>query len=239
MKKQFWRIYSPRLFTNKSPSSSREREREKKTKKKRIVNRSRDFPVHLPGGRSTTAVKSGWVNRFHLSDSQPAVCAGTKQSQKAKKTWRRAHVAEENRFSPSKVQPYVRARRRSRRRKIFKPAENRWFPARPQIGCRSFLLRFRGRRKKTQYQFVSWRTGAICVAFVVGSWKIFILGYFGTDERLAIKRGDRVAGQIGQPRGLTQLAGPSRPLRNVMFWFPRESKSALFRNVCLVCYEEF
>lgn len=29
MKKQFWRIYSPRLFTNKSPSSSREREREK------------------------------------------------------------------------------------------------------------------------------------------------------------------------------------------------------------------
>lgn len=45
----------------------------------------------------------------------------------------------------------------------------------------------------------------------------FILGYFGTDERLAIKRGDRVAGQIGQPRGLTQSAGPSRPLRNVMF----------------------
>lgn len=70
MKKQFWRIYSP-VYLQTNPRHRPEREKTK-TKKKRIVNRSRDFPVHRPGGRPTTAVKSGWVNRFHLSDSQPA-----------------------------------------------------------------------------------------------------------------------------------------------------------------------
>lgn len=109
MKKQFWRIYSP-VYLQTNPRHRPERER-KKTKKKRIVNRSRDFPVHRPGGRST-AVKSGWVNRFHLSDSQPAsqqqcVLEQNKARRQTKKTWRRAHVAEENRFSPSKVQPYA------------------------------------------------------------------------------------------------------------------------------------
>lgn len=87
-------LLAPFIYKQIPVIVQRERERErKKTKKKRIVKRSRDFPVHRPGGRST-AVKSGWVNRFHLSDSQP-VCAGTKQSQKAKKkhggarTWRK------------------------------------------------------------------------------------------------------------------------------------------------------
>lgn len=79
MKKQFWRIYSP-VYLQTNP---RHRPAKKK-KKKRIVNRSRDFPVHRPGGRST-AVKSGWVNRFHLSDSHPASQQCVLEQNKAKK----------------------------------------------------------------------------------------------------------------------------------------------------------
>lgn len=50
----------------------------------------------------------------------------------------------------------------------------------------------------------------------------FVRGYFGTDERLAIKRGDRSRPDWPTSRGLTQWE-ISRPSWNVMFWFPRGS----------------
>lgn len=90
-----------RLFTNKPPSSpSRLRRRSKK-----VVNAEKplDFPV--PGGRSQ-AVKSGWVNRFHLSDSSERCWKRqTKQRQKTWRTWRTERKKID--FPLSKVQPYV------------------------------------------------------------------------------------------------------------------------------------
>lgn len=82
MKKQFWRIYSP-VYLQTNPRHRPEREREKKNEEETDRKPFPRFPRTPTGGPLGTAVKSGWVNRFHLSDSQPAVCAGTKQSQKA------------------------------------------------------------------------------------------------------------------------------------------------------------
>lgn len=132
--------------------------------------------------------------------------------------------AEENRFSPSKVQPYVKPNR----------TENR-FPA--ETANRMQVIYFFRFSEEKKGKRISIRLLVTNGSHMCGIWfskeSLFFasisLGYFGTDERLAIKRGDRV--QIGQPSCWRngKSTGPSRlALWNVLFWFPRGSRVRFF-----------